>query len=107
MTQEWWASAQRINLPSVVEVPPAHSNMSIGVPISSGEMLDRAELTHSTRSDHSLLVELDILTKRLAEEQTRNARWRAVIERHLARGCPSQSLRALLLEADAVSEEPR
>lgn len=80
--------------------------MSLVVPISSSEMLDRDELTHLTSSAHSLLVELDILTKRLAEAQTRNARWRAVIERHLERGCPSQSLRALLLEADAVSEEP-
>jgi hypothetical protein len=84
----------------------ARSNISMGVPISSGEMLDRDELTQSTMSAHSLLVELDILTKRLAEARTRNARWRAVIERHLERGCPSQSLRALLIEADAVSEEP-
>jgi len=30
--------------------------------------------------------------------------WRSVIERHLDKGCPSQSLRALLLEAESSDD---
>jgi hypothetical protein len=69
------------------------------------EMLDRRDLADMSGSVESLLAELDIVTGQLAVAQARNARWRTVIEQHLARGCPSQSLRSLLREVDPLSDE--
>jgi hypothetical protein len=68
-------------------------------------MLNRKELAYTSGSADSLLAELDGVTKQLDASNARNARWRAVIERHLERGCPSNSLRALLAESDSIPDE--
>ncbi len=65
-----------------------------------GSMLDRHELTHAGHDLGDMQREIDALRRQLMSERRRHLRWRAAIERHLGRGCPSESLRALLLEED-------
>jgi hypothetical protein len=48
----------------------------------------------------ALRSELEDVQRALRAEQARIMRYRAVIEQHLAKGCPSRSLRILLLDAD-------
>jgi hypothetical protein len=47
-----------------------------------------------------LRSELEDIQRELRTERARVARYRVVIEQHLAKGCPSRSLRTLLLDAD-------
>ena len=62
-------------------------------------MADRMESRESMEIDQ-LRSELEDVQRALREEQARVMRFGVVIRQHLAKGCPSQSLRALLLDAD-------
>jgi hypothetical protein len=62
-------------------------------------MADRMESRESMELDQ-LRSELEDAQLALREEQARIMRFRVVIRQHLAKGCPSQSLRTLLLDAD-------
>lgn len=69
-------------------------------------MLDRDEFA-SPPGDHTVLrSELESLRRQLVESRATNLMWRSVIERHLSRGCPSQSLRALLAEPECSGDLP-
>ena len=48
----------------------------------------------------ALRAELEDVQRELHEERERIMRCRDVIEQHLAKGCPSRSLRILLLDAN-------
>ena len=48
----------------------------------------------------ALRSELEDVQRELRAEQARLMRFRVVIGQHLAKGCPSRSLRTLLLDAD-------
>jgi hypothetical protein len=75
-------------------------------PADTGIMLDRDEFA-SLPGDHTdLRSELESLRRQLVESRARNLIWRSVIERHLSRGCPSQSLRALLAEPEYPGDLP-
>ena len=62
-------------------------------------MADRMESRESTELDE-LRSELEDVQRELRTEQARVMRYRVVIQQHLAKGCPSRSLRALLIDAD-------
>ncbi len=62
-------------------------------------MADRLESRGSTELA-ALRSELEDVQRELRAEQARVMRYRVVIGQHLAKGCPSRSLRSLLLEAD-------
>ena len=62
-------------------------------------MADRMESRGSTELA-ALQSELDDVLQELRAEQARLRRYRVVIGQHLAKGCPSQSLRTLLLDTD-------
>ena len=67
-------------------------------------MLDREELQDPSGNSTVLRTELESLRRQLAASRARNVVWRSVIEGHLERGCPSRSLRALLLEAESTDD---
>ena len=71
-----------------------------------GDMLNHSNPADTSGSVQSLLAELDATTKQLEAARTRNAQWRAVIEQHLWKGCPSRTLREILAEATSFSDEP-
>lgn len=48
----------------------------------------------------ALRSELEDVQRELRAEQARVMRYRVVIGQHLAKGCPSRSLRTLLLDTD-------
>ena len=77
----------------------------VGNADSFDAMLDRKELIDSSETIEELLLELEVLKQKLRAARARNITWRALIERHLEKGCPSQSLRALLFEADPQAGE--
>jgi hypothetical protein len=60
-------------------------------------MLEREELQGTAR-DHAPepWSELETVRHELAAARAKNLMWRSLIERHLEKGCPSASLRALL-----------
>jgi hypothetical protein len=62
-------------------------------------MADRMESRGSTELA-ALQSELEDVLQELRAEQARLRRCRVVIRQHLAKGCPSQSLRTLLLDSD-------
>lgn len=62
-------------------------------------MADRLESRGSTELV-ALRSELEDVQRELRAEQARLMRFRVVIGQHLAKGCPSRSLRTLLLDAD-------
>jgi hypothetical protein len=62
-------------------------------------MAERSESRGSTELA-ALRSELKDVQRELRAEQARVMRYRIVIEQHLAKGCPSRSLRTLLLDAD-------
>lgn len=65
-------------------------------------MLEREEL-QGTAHGAAQWSELDTVRRELAAAQAKNLMWRSLIERHLEKGCPSASLRALL-DADDRSD---
>jgi hypothetical protein len=67
-------------------------------------MLDRRQLEKPSGHSTEPSFELESLRRQLAASRARNLMWRSVIERHLDKGCPSQSLRALLLEAESSDD---
>jgi hypothetical protein len=67
-------------------------------------MLEREELQGTARDAAAeAWSELETLRRQLAAAQAKNLMWRSLIERHLEKGCPSASLRALL-DADDRSD---
>lgn len=66
-------------------------------PDTSGVMLGHQELQQSFEVT-ALLSKLEELWRQLGEERARIERYRAVIKRHLENGCPSRSLREVLLD---------
>lgn len=62
-------------------------------------MLEHAELQASAELT-ALWSQVEELRMELREERARIERYRAVIERHLDKGCPSRSLRAILLDTE-------
>ncbi|MGH2597246.1 MAG: hypothetical protein ACRDH7_14980 [Actinomycetota bacterium] len=62
-------------------------------------MADRMESLGSTELDE-LRSELEDVQRELRAEQARVMRYHVVIQQHLAKGCPSRSLRTLLLDTD-------
>jgi hypothetical protein len=67
-------------------------------------MLEREELQGTARDAAvEAWSELETLRRQLAAAQAKNLMWRSLIERHLEKGCPSASLRALL-DADDRSD---
>jgi len=68
-------------------------------------MLDPAEIANQGPDVHAMQREVDALRKQLMAERTRHLRWRATIERHVGRGCPSESLRVLLKEPEALGDQ--
>ena len=62
-------------------------------------MADRMESREPTELD-DLRSELEDVQQELRAERARVMRYRVVIEQHLAKGCPSRSLRTLLLDTD-------
>ena len=62
-------------------------------------MADRMDSRGSTELEE-LRSELEDIQRELGADRARVARYRIVIEQHLAKGCPSRSLRTLLLDAD-------
>ena len=62
-------------------------------------MADRLESRGSTELA-ALRSELEDVQRELRAEQARLMRYRVVIGQHLAKGCPSRSLRTLLLDTD-------
>jgi len=62
-------------------------------------MADRMESLGSTELDE-LRSELEDVQRELRAAQARVMRYRVVIQQHLAKGCPSRSLRALILDTD-------
>jgi hypothetical protein len=68
-------------------------------------MLEREELQEATREGSAeTWSELQSVRRQLAAAQAKNLMWRSLIERHLEKGCPSVSLRALL-DADDRPDE--
>lgn len=65
-------------------------------------MLEREEL-QGTTNGVAEWSELETVRRQLAAAQAKNLMWRSLIERHLEKGCPSASLRALL-DADDRSD---
>ncbi len=62
-----------------------------------GVMLEREELQGTARDGATAAwSELDSVRRELAAQRAKNLMWRSLIERHLQKGCPSESLRALL-----------
>jgi hypothetical protein len=60
-------------------------------------MLEREELQGTARGGASdTWSELETVRRELAAARAKNLMWRSLIERHLEKGCPSASLRALL-----------
>jgi hypothetical protein len=60
-------------------------------------MLEREELQGTARvAAAEAWSELETVRRQLAAAQAKNVMWRSLIERHLEKGCPSASLRALL-----------
>jgi hypothetical protein len=62
-------------------------------------MADRME-TRESMELAALRSELEDVQRELRAEQARVMRYRVVIGQHLAKGCPSRSLRTLLLDTD-------
>jgi transposase len=71
----------------------------------TGIMLDRDEFVSPPGDRTMLRSELESLRRQLVESRARNLIWRSVIERHLSRGCPSQTLRALLAEPEQSGDD--
>jgi hypothetical protein len=68
-------------------------------------MLEREELQGTARDGAvDAWPELETVRRQLAAAQAKNLMWRSLIERHLEKGCPSASLRALL-DADDRPDE--
>jgi hypothetical protein len=68
-------------------------------------MLEREELQGTARDGAvDARPELEAVRRQLAAAQAKNLMWRSLIERHLEKGCPSASLRALL-DADDRPDE--
>jgi hypothetical protein len=68
-------------------------------------MLEREELQGTARDGASAAwSELETVRRELAAARAKNLMWRSLIERHLEKGCPSVSLRALL-DADDRPDE--
>jgi hypothetical protein len=68
-------------------------------------MLEREELQGTTRDAATeAWSELETVRRQLAAAQAKNLMWRSLIERHLEKGCPSESLRALLAADDRPDE---
>lgn len=68
-------------------------------------MLEREELRGTALDGASKAwSELETVRRELAAARAKNLMWRSLIERHLEKGCPSASLRALL-DADDRPDE--
>ena len=68
-------------------------------------MLEREELQGTVREAGTRAwSELERVRRELGAAQAKNLMWRSLIERHLEKGCPSASLRALL-DADDRPDE--
>lgn len=67
-------------------------------------MADRME-TRESMELAALRSELEDVQRELRAEQARVMRYRVVIGQHLAKGCPSRSLRTLLLDTDLADRQ--
>jgi hypothetical protein len=68
-------------------------------------MLEREELQGTARDAATeAWSELETVRRQLAAARAKNLMWRSLIERHLEKGCPSESRRALLAADDRPDE---